>query len=469
LRKDGPSGLSRAIARRIGLGVWRRSREHQRGVALVNALLLSFVFALMMVAGYNFTKASQSTSRSNKYDAQAYHVARSGLVDAINWFKRQASQPVTEFRPAVNVAVPTKGDTNDPWLIDPGAVGGKLDPSDSGSGPSDKPHLGIVQEFQLDPRQNLWGRYEVGKVTRLDPDSHGKLRNYVLMEKDGSGAWVDRTTISGATSNKWEGVEDVTANYALDGEGLIWRIRSRGYIYRKDPAAPVGARFYQYPNEVLAQVEVQTEIRRLQVTDYQAAIHTNASTTFNNTNKVKIVAPDGYAVKYNGGTIDPAGAPPTFTGTLGSYKNQSPNDSLSWMEMFAVSDGGTLGSMADAYVTDLDQLPRDMSSMALTYINGNAVFDQQRPLNGGGILAVNGNLRLEHGSASTFAGVIYVNGNYFQGSPSAITGQVVVKGTSVVESPSDTANIEYNTSIIGEVRRQLGQYRERRSAQRDVQ
>ncbi|MNS43134.1 hypothetical protein D3C72_755280 [compost metagenome] len=448
---------------------WRRSREAQRGMALLNAMLLAMVFAMMIVAGTSFTQTAQKAGRSDKYESQAYHVARAGIVDTINYFKRQASQPVEKFRPAYNAAVPTKGDTNDPSQMDPGAAGGKLHKDDPGGGNEDKPHLGIVQEFQLDPRDNLWGRYEVGKVTKLKRGTKGKLSEYVVMEKDASGNWVERTALSAATSKEWEGVEDLTSNYGLVGKGLIWRIRSKGYVYRKATAPDdTATRFYQYPNEALAQVEVETEIRRLHIENFEAAIHGNTNTSFVNANKIDIVAPDGYAVKYNGGTLSPASAPGSFSGTSGKYKLVAPANSLDWMQMFAVANGPTLASMADSYVTDLSQLPDTMSSMALTYIQGNATFTNTRRLNGGGILVVDGNLRLEQNSASTFAGVVYVSGDYFQGSTSAIVGQVVVKGTVRVEPVGDKANIEYSSGIVSEVRRQLGQYRERRSAQRTV-
>ena len=47
-------------------------------------------------------------------------------------------------------------------------------------------------------------------------------------------------------------------------------------------------------------------------------------------------------------------------------------------------------------------------------------------------------------------------------------GEVVVKGKVTVEPVGDKTNIEYSTGIVNEVRRQLGQYRERRSAQRTL-
>lgn len=433
-------------------------------MALMTVMLLVSVFTIVLMASISFTNSSYKEARRTKSESQVYNVARAGLVDAINYFKRQASQPVEKFRPTYNSAVPTKGDTNDPYTIDPGSTGGKLHEDDSGGGPSDKPHLGIVQEFLIDATQNLWGRYEIGKITRLEKDSQGKLRNYAIIEYDSTGSPVVKA-IPDAKSREWEGVRDVTANYAMEGKGLVWRIRSHGYVYRKDPAATSATRFYQYPNEVLSQIELETEIRRLQLTDYKAALRGNTGFTFVGSSRVKLNAPGGYALAHNpAATISGS---PSMAGDLGLSTQD--NRQLDFNEIFAISDAQTLASMADVNVTDLSQLPMAMSTMALTYIKpngGTALFDVSRPLNGGGILVVDGNLVMGTDSASSYSGYIFVNGNLEMNSTCFTVGQVVVNGTVKVSSPSDRASLDYNTGLIGEIRRQLGQYRERRSGTR---
>jgi hypothetical protein len=439
-------------------------------MALLNTMLLVAVFTILLVTSISTTQTSYRAARATKSEAQAYHVARAGLVDAINWFKRQPSQPVEKFRPAYNAAVPTKGDTNDPYAIDPGLSGGNLHPSDGG-GNDDKPSLGIVQEFELDPVNGLWGRYEVGKITRLENDSQGQLRNYSLMEYDGSGNLVAKA-LADAKSDDWEGVQDVTANYGLEGNGLVWRIRSHGYVYKKGPSPAAGTRFYQFPNEVLSHIELETEIRRLQLKDFNAAVQANTSVSLNGGTKVKIMAPGGAGIRLNpGGTVSGSGS---VSGDDGAVRVSGTPNALDFNQIFALPDAQSLASMADVNVTDLSQLPMAMSTMALTYIDppgspGTAVFDINRPLNGGGILVVDGNLRLESNSASGFSGYIYVTGNFEMYSTCFTVGQVVVKGTTTVSSPSDTATLEYNIGLVGEVRRQLGQYRERRTGVRVVE
>lgn len=472
MRLLGPAGLvERPGAAGSRAGGWQRRAGARRGMALLNTMLLVAVFTILLVTSISTTQNSYRAARNTKSEAQAYHVARSGLVDAINWFKRQASQPVEKFKPVYNSAVPTKGDTNDPYGIDPGLSGGKLHKDDPGGGNEDKPYLGIVQEFEIDPVNGLWGRYEVGKITRLTNDSQGHLRNYAIMEYNGSGDLVEKA-ISDAKSKEWEGVQDVTANYGLEGDGLVWRIRSHGYVYKKVPGAAAGTRFYQYPNEVLSHIELETEIRRLQLKDYNAALQANTSVSLNGGSKVKIMAPGGAGIRLNpGGTVSGSG---TVSGDDGGIRVSGSPNALDFNQIFALPDAQSLASMADVNVTDLSQLPMAMSTMALTYIDppgspGTAVFDINRPLNGGGILVVDGNLRLESNSASGFSGYIYVTGNFEMYSTCFTVGQVVVKGTTTVSSPSDTATVEYNIGLVGEVRRQLGQYRERRTGVRVVE
>lgn len=439
-------------------------------MALMNALLITAIMTMMLVAGTNFVRSSAKVGRSTQFDQQAFNVARAGLVDAINWFKREPLQPVTKFRPAYNPTNPLRGATLDPSSIDPGNAGGKLHRSDSGGGNNDKPHLGIVQEFPLDEAAGLYARYEVGKVTRYVKGAPGQAARLDVMERDGSGDWVQRT-LDQARSDEWEGVEDVTGHYGLGGEGLVWSIRSHGYVYKRDPNAPAGTRFYQYPNEVLGDVELETEIYRLQVKDHLAAIHglRGDQMTFSGMPKVNIKATGGYAVMFNTGTgqPNPAATPATFTATYREYESAAPAHSLGWPEMFGVANGNVLASLSDVYVTDISQLPTTMSTMALTYIKGDAVFTAMRPLKGGGILAVDGNLTLGVDSASSFTGLIYVTGNYTQHSPSLVTGAVVARGTvNVTATGTEDCFIEYNQELLNEVRRQLGQYRERRTAGR---
>lgn len=447
------------------------------GFALLIALLLMAVMTLLLVAGMRFSHSSLSSTARNKWDSEAYDTARAGLVDAVNWFKRQPVQPVTDFVPLYNAASPQFGDTDDPDLIDPGQASGT---PQSGDKPTktvknvDKPYLGIVRETLLDPVNNIWARYEVGKVTKLEADKAGHLTQWSIYDQ--KQGWLPYSMLSKATSDVWEGVQDVTANYGLGpaGSGLVWRIRCQGYIVRRDPSAPASTPYFQPPNQVLAQADMVAEIRRLQLKDYYTALHTltGGDLTFNNGTNIKIKANNGIGVTWDTGPTfpNPTPLPATITGSSGQY-NATANDTLSWSEVFGVPDGATLASMSDLVETDVSSLPTKMPGMALIYLKpstGTATFNQIRPLNGGGILVVDGNLNIADYSGSLYAGYIYVNGNYYQGASSSIDGEVVVTGTSTMASPSDIADLEYDGGLLSDIRTQLGQYREHGTPQRVI-
>ncbi|HOP55758.1 MAG TPA: hypothetical protein PLK33_03430 [bacterium] len=123
-----------------------------------------------------------------------------------------------------------------------------------------------------------------------------------------------------------------------------------------------------------------------------------------------------------------------------------------------------LSNLADISVSSVSELPEKLPSSALIYIDGNAQFTRDRPLNGGGILIVNGNLVIHAGSNSSFTGIIYVAGNtssnYQQQAPSFITGCLVVKGSVLnIEGAGEISEIDYDKNIIDTMKRRVGLYR----------
>jgi hypothetical protein len=433
------------------------------GFALLNAMLLASVLTLTLIAGISYTQASYKSGRKIKYEAQVYNVARAGLVDAIAWFKRQKEQPVLAFTPTYRADNPIKGDTLDPSAINPGLETGM-------------PHLGLVQEFEIDKEAGLWGRYEVGKITKLTKDSQGKLRTYSIREFDTTAKkWVDRT-IEGAGSDKYEGVQDLTEDYGLQGKGLLWRIRSHGYVYRKDPKATADTHFYQYPNEVLDQVTLETEIFRLQIRDYGAAIVGNHGPDIKIHATGGLSGGDGYALLWNTGTPNPAAPTNLMTSNVEVYHStqqaKEPANALDWFEIFGVADAATIASLADV---NSDTHRDTGAAMALTYIkpkDGLLQFRDYRsdtpenpgnkPVSGGGILVVDGNMLVNNWNTNVFNGVIYVTGDLTVMSLTNFAGQFIVKGK-IDWRPTD---IEYNPAILQTIRMKLCQYRERRSALR---
>ena len=442
-------------------GKWGRARP---GFALLNAMLLTAVLTLALVASINYTQASYRAGRTLKYEAQVYNVARAGLVDTIAWFKRQTEQPVLAFTPEYRADNPLKGDTNDPYAIDPGLENGK-------------PHLGLVQEFLIDKESGLWGRYEVGKITKLTKDDKGKLRTYSIREFDeAQDIWVDRP-ITQAVADEYEGVQDLSEDFGLQGKGLLWRIRSHGYVDRKDPTAPNGTHFYQYPNEVLDQVTLETEIFRLQVRDYGAAIVGNRGEDIKIHYTGGVSGGEGYALMWNTGQPNPSSPNDLMTNNAGDPYHSTalagePANALDWFEVFGVSDASVIAGLADVKGDDHQV---SGSAMALTYIKpktGQVQFrdyrsdtpqqPNNRPVSGGGIMVIDGDMYVNNWNTNTFNGVIYVTGDLTVLSLTNFVGQFIVKGK-IDWRPTD---IEYNPGLLSSIRMKLCQYRERRSALR---
>ena len=439
-------------------------REGRPGFALLNAILLASVLTLALVAGINYTNASYRAARKIKYEAQVFNVARAGLVDAIAWFKRQKQQPVEKFEPKQEGTNPLKWDTHDPYSIDPGLGAGM-------------PFLGLVQEFEIDKEAGLWGRYEVGKITKLTKDAQGKLRTYSIREYDPlTKTWTDKP-IANADAAKYEGVQDLTEDYGLQGKGLLWRIRSHGYVYRKDPTATKETYFYQYPNEVLDEVVLETEIFRLQITDYQAAIVGNKGEDIKIHNTGGLSGGEGWALRWNTGKPDPAAPTALMTSNRESPYHSAelagePSNALDWFEVFGVADASVIESLADEKA---DSHRYKVQPMSLTYIkpkDGLLRFHDYRwdtpenpgnhNLSGGGILVCDGDMLIQNWNTNTFNGVIYVTGNLTVLSLTNLVGQFIVKGK-IDWRPTD---IEYNPAMLASIRQKLCQYRERRSALR---
>lgn len=90
-----------------------------------------------MIVSHSIFLAANRRDQTVRYgrEALADNFARSGLVEALGWFRRQQVQPVTQFQPRFD-------ETADPPQMD------TIDES-----------VGIVREFPIDG--SLWGRYEV--------------------------------------------------------------------------------------------------------------------------------------------------------------------------------------------------------------------------------------------------------------------------------------------------------------------
>lgn len=286
-----------------------------------------------------------------------------------------------------------------------------LEFSPQGSDTED-PTIGLVREYQISG--NIYGRYEVPKSE----------------------------------------VKDVSIERGIQQSGSIWKLVSYGYVFQRlDP----NKNFNESPNRILGQSKISTEIRRIGVNlPIESAILADKNVKVGRGGRVRAASSNDIAIATNGRTEISQGE------VVGRYlENQ--NMSLSPQSIFGLSLD-ELSNLADISVSGVDELPEKLPNSALIYINGNAQFRSNRPLNGGGILIVNGNLNIQAGSNSNFTGIIYVSGNansnYIQQAPSLISGCLVVTGSVVnIEGTGEISEVDYDRNIIDMMKRRVGLYR----------
>lgn len=388
----------------------------ERGFALVMAVFaLSFVL-LVLLSALTMTQFTKEIINNRlRYQGQTINAANAGLVEGLDWFRRQP-QPVTTFTPVRNLAAsPPINDT------------------DSVTSP-----VSINREFEISAPGRVWGRYE-----------------------------VRRGTAAAGT-----GVLDLTQNRGKTGTGRVWQLESEGIIYiQNDPSVAFDAA----PNRVVARELLRSEIQRLSINlPANAAIlcqRGSAITVGNTSTRVRVVGgSQGYGLGYPPSTGSPtitAGTPAvSLTGTPSAQTAGVTQPftvdavfGISYQELLSVAD------ISATAVADLpNPLPRSMQIIVLNVGAGNtATFTNARRLTGSGILVVIGNLTIDPSSFSNWSGIVYVNGNYTQGVDSTVSGAIVVAGaTSTVRvngSSSDFAECYYDPFILNQVAQQIGQFR----------
>lgn len=382
-------------------------RSRERGMALIFALFFAIVALGITMSGAIFVQAHRdSTSIHFASNGQAMEFARSGLIEAIGWYRKQTAQPVTSFVP----------------MLDEAATPPILDTMD--------PDIGIVREFEISG--SLWGRYEVWKDWTADPDAERlAFRNQVRC--------ID--------------ISDERGNLS---PGSVWRIRSVGYVYRRQD---VNVAFDVSPNRVVAKEVVETEIRRLALQPPgQAALCTRTASTCRVYTRGRIYGGSTAAGIYHQsgtGSVTVSGTGAQVTG--GISPNAGYDDSMT--AVFGVSLTELKG-MADSILVDPDEFPSPLPKDAVVVADTSLTFTAARPLNGTGVVVVNGNVVIEQSSYSSFSGLLYVNGNLTVREPSELQGSIVVTGTVTVQGASDYATVTFDDGIVNRLRQSLGTYRQ---------
>ena len=409
------------------------SSGSKRGAALIIAIIISIVIAMLALVGTRLMLTDFQNVKQQQYlVSSADSVARSGLSDAISWFRRQANQPVKSGAPPVTY--PWVDGAFDPKVsTDPT----KTDTMDAG--------IGIVEEYQLSDTTSLWARYEVKRQTNPATVAYDQ---YAVHDVTGQRL---------STGQK-------------DGDGYVWYLPSRGYIFRKiNPSVS----FKTPPNQIVARSLVSTEIRRITLNlQMPVAYIVNDGGSKNNEtvriyNKGRIYG-GTYGCGRSAGTNPWLDTGATVTGTSAQWNPKAFMLNQHTVQYVLGVSTTELRILADYYVPSVAQLPPSLPDMALIYVNGNATFDATRPLVGSGILFVQGNLTISSGSNSFFSGLVYVTGTAVLEDPCLISGCVIAYGglTLSRSGATDVAEIEYDQNILNMVRQQICQYREMKSTYR---
>ena len=383
-------------------------RSDERGVALILAILFTIIVVGITTTGAMVLRSHQMKTQTNFIShGQSVQFSRSGLIEALGWMRKQTSQPVTDFEPALNT-------TASPPVLD------TIDPE-----------IGIVREFEI--TNSIWGRYEVWKEWAGDPDAARQAWRQQMQTAD---------------------ISDLRGNLS---PGSVWRVRSIGYVYRRvDGDVP----FNQAPNQVLGQELTEIEARRLALQPPgQSALCARTGSTVQIRTRGRIVGGSlGAGIYYLQGTGAPSisGTGASVAGTPSTSAATSYNDGFE--SVFGVSQS-ELTAMADYVVGNAIDFPSPvpMNTVVLSTVGMN--FTAAQPLSGTGVVAIVGNTTVGQGSYSAFSGLLYVQGNLVVREPCEIQGAVVVTGTVIVEGSSDFVTLTYDDSILANLRQAIGTYR----------
>lgn len=384
-------------------------KKREKGQALIATIIgISLVLLLLLTAITVVQLSNKVIARRLTYQGQALNAAQAGVVDALSWFRRQTTQPVTAFSPQLDLtANPPINDTEDPTI-------------------------GIVRTFDISTTARLKGRYEVRKGN-----------------------------VAAGT-----GVLDITSQVNKTGTGTVWQLESIGYVWVDNDDTKA---FNQSPNIVLSTQTIRTQIQRLTVSLPEGGaglfVGKNGAITVGGQGRIKGGVGVGLAYGATTKTVNVANG--TTTGTPAKRANSTA--AYDFSSVFNVTQQELLG-LADVQASRMSDLPQPLPSMSLVVMKGNAAFTSARPLTGSGILVVLGDLSVTGPTNSDFSGVIYVTGNFTMDQPSLLSGAAIVAngnatGNATVGNGagSDIAEIDYDPSMLTQINQQMAEYRFSRS------
>jgi len=472
---------------------------------MVLATILAIVGATLMVAGARMViQSSKETKFEARYVVEAESAARAGILDALQWFKRQTGgvhSANQNYFPWCDMAfnpstVPIVGTTD-------------VDTIDAS--------VGLVREFPLSSLPNgrqLWMRYEVRRQKFPLTDAYGSTVPTpvgVFLTPVGTKVPWDPDAVHDITGSRSKFLPAPTFSptplpgtsptptplvQPYNGQGSAWQITSVGYTFIKaqpSMTATMIPAFNVPPNQVLSKARASTEFRSMTLnlpSMYPAAVYaTNLSSVTVNSDG-RIDGGGGAGVGVAGcvaGTVKMNGSPSTVVG--GSVSGVPPAY-LTVNSVFGVSQAA-LNSVADfsgnqvTALFDMTQpVPRVLSQDKLFYLDmggpGNPVTfdDNNRFSKGSGVLFIDGDLVVLNNSYYTsgtgasseyiFYGLVYVTGKVTLSNYASISGALIALGgvTLSNSSPSDWSAITYVPGQIAIEQQKVCQFRENRSATR---
>jgi hypothetical protein len=254
-------------------------------------------------------------------------------------------------------------------------------------------------------------------------------------------------------------------NGEKDGNGYIWLITSKGYIYKRTNPAVA---FNVSPNKIISSSKVSTEIRRitkqLQQT-FAVYVYSGDNVVFNTMGRIRgqtgaIGRTTGAAPNVVAGSSATCITTPLFpTGLV--------NHNVSYVLGVSTNE---LKILADFVVNNVTDLPVTTPDMSLVYINGDATFGPTtRVLSGSGLMFVFGNLTLNTATLNhQFRGLIYCTGRATIREGSLIRGCLVAYGGLTLSNAGamQPAEIDYDSGMLTMVDAQICRYREMKSTYR---
>jgi hypothetical protein len=385
-----------------------QDRSGERGVALILAILFTIIVVGITVTGTLILRSHQAkTKTSFVTHGQSVQFAKSGLIEALGWLRKQTSQPVVAFEPT----------------LDAGAIPPVLDTIDA--------EIGIVREFQI--TESIWGRYEVWKHWDTDPDLTRLLWRQQMECGD---------------------ISDLRGNLS---PGSVWRIRSLGYVFRR---VDENAAFNEAPNQIIGQDMAEVEARRLALQPPgQAALCSRTGSGVRVLTRGRVLGGAAAAgLYYMNSTGNPttSGTGATLTGTPNKSAAVGYDDSFESVFGVSLDD---LDAMADYVVTTAIDFPNPVPIDTVVVCQTGVTFSAAQPLKGTGVVVVTGDVTIGQGSYSSFSGLLYVQGDLTMREPCEIQGAVIATGSVTVQGNLDYVTIQYDDSILQHLRQELGTYR----------